>query len=147
MHLVTSSLFLPCLLPYLSQGSQVLLLRGYFASTLGWWIARGFPKLDIQGFLSATSHLSSDIKVANPFLDVVQSVMTHPNEHMPKIQRAFAHFSSLYGVRPKGYFKDTGLEGAEALDGSLFLCAARLTEEYMIEGTRPWSQEGYPVRD
>lgn len=147
MHLVTSGLFLPSLLPYLSQDSQVLLLRGYLASTLGWWIARGFPRLDIQGFLSATSHLSSEIKVANPFLDIVQSVITHPNEHMPKIQRAFAHFSSLYGVRPKGYFKDTGLEGAEALDGSLFLLAARLTDEYMIEGTRPWSQEGYPARD
>lgn len=144
MHLVTSSLFLPSLLPYLPQDLQVILLRGYFASTLGWWITRGFPRLDIRGFLSATSHLSSEIKVANPFLDIIQSVITHPNEHMPKIQRAFAHFSSLYGARPKGYFKDTGLEGAEVLDGSLFLWAARLTEEYMIEGTRPWSQEGFP---
>lgn len=147
MHLVTSSLFLPSLLPYLPQDSQVLLLRGYFASTLGWWITRGFPRLDIQGFLSATSHLSSEIKVANPFLDIVQSAIIHPNEHMLKIQRAFAHFSSLYGARPKGYFKDTGLEGAEALDGSLFFWAARLTEEYMSEGTRPWSQEGFPARD
>ncbi|KAG1832309.1 hypothetical protein DFJ58DRAFT_750394 [Suillus subalutaceus] len=147
MHFVTSSLFLPSLLPYLPQNSQVLLLRGYFASTLGWWIALGFPRLDIRGFLSTNSHISSEVKVANPFLDIIQSVITHPNEHMPKIQRAFAHFSSLYGTRPKGYFKDTELEGAEALDGSLFLWAARLTEEYMSEGTGHWSLEGFPASD
>ncbi|KAG1763896.1 hypothetical protein EV702DRAFT_148255 [Suillus placidus] len=147
MHLVTSSLFLSSMLPYLPQDSQVLLLRGYFASSLGWWITRGFPRLDIKGFLGATSHLSSDIKVANPFLDIVQSAITHPNNHVLKIQRAFAHFSSLYGARPKGSFGGTELEGAEALDGSLFLRTARLTEEYMSEGTRPWSQEGFPARD
>ncbi|KAG1838533.1 hypothetical protein DFJ58DRAFT_125006 [Suillus subalutaceus] len=147
MHLVTSSLFLPSLLPYLPQDPQVLLLRGYFASTLGWWIARGFPRLDIQGFLSAASHISSEIKVANPFLDIVQSAITHPDSHLLKIQRAFAHFSSLYGARPKGSFEGTELEGAEALDGTLFLRAARLTEEYMNEGRRAWSQEGFPVRD
>ncbi|KAG2149132.1 uncharacterized protein EDB93DRAFT_1240430 [Suillus bovinus] len=146
MHLVTSSLFLPSLLPYLPKHSQVLVLRGYFASTIGWWIALGFPRLDIQGFLSATSPLPSDIKVANPFLDIIQSAIMHSNEHMPKIQRALAHFSSLYGTRPKGYFKDTELEGAEALDGSLFFWAAKLTDEYMSEG-RPWSQEGFPVKD
>ncbi|KAG2151107.1 uncharacterized protein EDB93DRAFT_1240158 [Suillus bovinus] len=143
MHLVTSSLFLPSLLPYLPQDSQVLLLRGYFASTLGWWITRGFPKLDIQGFLNATSHLSSETKVANPFLDIVQSAITHPNNHLLKCQRALAHFSSLYGARPKGTFCGTELEGAEALDGSLFLRVARLTEEYMSGGTRFWSLEGF----
>ncbi|KAG2340757.1 hypothetical protein BDR05DRAFT_865594, partial [Suillus weaverae] len=126
LHLVTTSLFFPSLLPYLTQDSQVLLLRGYFASTLGWWITRGFPRLDIQGFLSATSRLSSEIKVAKPFPDIVQSAIMHPNEHTLKTQRAFAHFSSLYGARSKGYFKDTELEGAEALDGSLFLLATRL---------------------
>ncbi|KAG2065067.1 hypothetical protein BDR04DRAFT_1122127 [Suillus decipiens] len=122
---------IPVALPVANLASS--LLRGYFASTLGWWVARGFPSLDIQGFFNATSHLLSDAKVANPFLDI--------------IQRAFTHFSSLYGARSKGYFKDTELEGAESLDGSLFLRAARLTEEYMSEGTRPWSQEGFLVRE
>ncbi|KAG1787279.1 uncharacterized protein HD556DRAFT_1448927 [Suillus plorans] len=146
MHIVTSSLFLPSLLPYLPQDSQVLLLRGYFASTLRCWITCGFPRLDIQGFLSATSHLSSKVKVANPFLHIVQSAMTHPNNHMLKIQRALAHFSSLYGARPKGSFGGTELEGAEELDGSLFIRTARLTEEYMSQGTRTWSLEGFPPR-
>ncbi|KAG1775844.1 hypothetical protein EV702DRAFT_972260, partial [Suillus placidus] len=147
LHLVTTSLFFPSLLPYLTQDSQVLLLRGYFASTLGWWITRSFPRLDIQGFLSTTLHLSSEIKVTNPFFDIVQSAIMHPNEHTLKIQHAFAHFSSLYGTRPKGYFKDTELEGAEALDGSLFFLAARLTDEYLSKSTRNWSHEGFPARD
>jgi len=137
------------MVPYLSQESQVMLLRGYFALTLAWWISRGRPRPDIQGFLIATnSHHSSENEVpseaeANPFLDIVRSGMTHSNEHLPKIQRAFAHFSSVYGVRPKGYFTGTELEGAEMLDGSLFLRAARLTDEYMSHGSRSWSFAGF----
>ncbi|OAX40835.1 hypothetical protein K503DRAFT_768195 [Rhizopogon vinicolor AM-OR11-026] len=148
MHLVTSSLFLPALVSYLPQDSQVILLRAYFALTLAWWISRGCPRPDdIQGFLTATnSHLSSDGEVpleANPFLDIVRSGSTHSNEHVLKIQRTFAHFSSVYGVRPKGYFTGTELEGAEVLDGSLFLRAARLTDEHMSHGTKSWSFEGF----
>ncbi|KAG1750463.1 uncharacterized protein EDB91DRAFT_1217151 [Suillus paluster] len=140
MHLVTSSLFLPSLLPYLTQNSQVLLLRAYFGTSLTWWIARGAPRLDIQGFLNATSTpASSADTVGNPFLDLIQSAILHSNDHMLKTQRALAHFSSLYGARPQGYFKGTELEGAEALDGSLFLRAARLTDDYMSQGTKSWS--------
>ncbi|KAG2130381.1 hypothetical protein DEU56DRAFT_740645 [Suillus clintonianus] len=142
MHLVTSSLFLPSVLSNLPQNSQVMLLRSYFASTLAWWITRGFPQPDIQGFLDATSSLSSDGKVANPFLNLIQSTILDADDHMLKIQRAFAHFSSLYGTRPKGYFKDTELEGAEALDGSLFFTAARLTDEYIIRDAKVWDREG-----
>lgn len=145
MHLVTSSIFLPSLLSYLSQDSQVILLRAYFSTTLAWWISRGGPQLDIQGFFDATTsppppedEVSS---TANPFLDIVQSGITHENDHMLKILRALAHFSSLYGARPKGYFEGTGLEGAEALDGSLFLRAARLTDKYMNQGTRRWGMD------
>jgi hypothetical protein len=68
--------------------------------------------------------------------------MSQPDVHTLKIQRAFAHFSSLYGARPKGYFKGTELEGAEALDGSLFFTAARLTDEYKIQGAKVWDREG-----
>jgi hypothetical protein len=145
MHLVTSSLFLPSLLSYLSQDSQVMLLRAYLTTALAWWISRGGPRLDIHGFLKATSPPpSSEDEVpstANSFLDIIQSGITHPNDHMLKIQRAFAHFSSLYGGRPKGYFNGTELEGAEALDGTLFLRAARLTDDYMSQDTSSWSTD------
>jgi hypothetical protein len=54
-----------------------------------------------------------------------------------------AHFSSIYGTRPKGYFTGTELEGAEMLDGSLFLMAARLSEEYTNRDPRSWSFGGF----
>jgi len=143
MHLVTSSLFLSSVLSYLSQDSQVILLRAYLTMSLTWLISRCGPQMDIQGFLEATTlPPSSEGEVtsrANPFLDIVQSGMTHPDDHILKIQRAFAHFSSVYGSRPKGYFKGTGLEGAEALDGTLFLRAARLTDQVMNQGRMGWS--------
>ena len=149
MHLVTSSLFLPSLLEHLSQDSQVVLLRAYFASTLMWWISRGCPRVDIRGFLDATaseSLPSSEGEVlpeANSFLNIIRSGITHSNDHVMKIQRAFAHFSSIYGTRPKGHFKGTELEGAEELDGSLFFRAARLTDKYMSQGAKIWSFEGF----
>ncbi|KAG1810528.1 hypothetical protein EV424DRAFT_1542900 [Suillus variegatus] len=71
-------------------------------------------------------------------------------EHHPKIQRAFPHFSTIYGIRPKGYFAETELDGAEELDGSLFVRAAVLTADYMgwaREGEEAgnWSYEGFYV--
>ncbi|KAG0691586.1 hypothetical protein DFH29DRAFT_819371 [Suillus ampliporus] len=147
MHLVTSSLFLPSVLSYLPKNSQVMLLRTYFASTLAWWIARNSPRLDIRGFIDATSSpVSSEGKVSNPFLNFLGNAITQPEDHVLKIQRAFAHFSSLYGARPKGYFKGTELDGAEALDGSLFLTATRLTDEYTIQGGKTWDREGLTER-
>jgi hypothetical protein len=140
MHFVTSSLFLSALLPHL-ETHKVTLLRAYFALILAWWIALGCPRPDnIQEFLDATaSPPSSEGEVPNPFLNFVQSGITHPSAHTVKIQRALAHFSSLHGACPKGYFSGTELEGAEALDGSLFFRAARLTDEYMGQGTMLWN--------
>jgi hypothetical protein len=131
------------MLSYLSRDAQVILLRAYFTTSITWWISRCVPHLDVQGFLNATDSLPSSegeiLSKANPFLDIIQSGIMHPDDHVVKIQRAFAHFSSLYSAVPKGYFKGTELEGAEALDGSLFLRAARLTDDYMSRGTRSWS--------
>jgi hypothetical protein len=142
MHFVTSSIFLPSLLSYLSQDSQVILLRAYFTTILGWWISRCGPH--VQGFLDATASFRAPegevTSTANPFLDIVQAAIVHPDDHMLKIQRTFAHFSLLYGARPKGYFMGTELEGAEELDGSLVLRAAGLTHEYMNQGTGSWSE-------
>ncbi|OAX36703.1 hypothetical protein K503DRAFT_694635 [Rhizopogon vinicolor AM-OR11-026] len=142
MHLVTSSLCLSSMLSYLPRDSQVILLRAYFQLTLAWWISRGGPQLDVQGFLNATDPVPSSVgdvpSNTKQFLDIIQSGHTHPDEHLVETQRALAHFSSLYGGRPKGYFKGTELEGAEALDGSLFLRAARLTDQYISHSS--WSE-------
>ena len=145
MHIVTSSLFLPSLIAYLSPRSQVLLLRGYLLTVLAWWVLRGRPALNIKTFLATTSVEPSvpapptpkgpltteTTPTPNPFLPILQSAITHPHDHLIKIQRAFAHFDTLYGRRPAGYFKGTELKDAELLDGSLFLRAALLTADYI----------------
>jgi hypothetical protein len=92
---------------------------------------------------------AQDAQTPNPFLPLIQSSIVHPSDHHPKIQRAFAHFSSIYGARPKGYFAGTELDGAEELDGSLFLRAAVLTADYMGWGREGeeggWGLEGFYV--
>lgn len=164
--MVTSSVFLPSLIAYLSPRAQVLLLRAYLASAVAWWIARGRPSLNLKSFFESTptmpnppnspstgavDHIEAqDTQTPNPFIPLIQSAIVHPSDHFPKIQRAFAHFSSIYGARPKGYFAGTELDGAEELDGSLFLRAAVLTADYMgwvREGQESgaWGLEGFYV--
>ncbi|KAF9235886.1 hypothetical protein BU15DRAFT_77493 [Melanogaster broomeanus] len=129
MHMVTSSLFLPSLIAYLSPRSRVSLLRSYLTSVLTWWVARGRPALNFKSFMAAfptvpdapkskTPPTTETSSILNPFLPIIQSALAHPNDHYAKIQRAFAHSNTLYGLRPAGYFAGTELEGAELLDGS-----------------------------
>ncbi|KAI6111908.1 hypothetical protein EDD17DRAFT_1475504 [Pisolithus thermaeus] len=154
MHMVTSSLFLPSLITSLTPSSQALLLRAYLVTVLTWWVARGRPVLNIKSFMASTStrptvpmFKGSDgsgfpKEHPNPFLPIIQSSILNPNDHLPKIQRSFAHFSTVYGNRPAGYHKGTELEGAELLDGSLFVRAALLTANYMRE-ENTWSVNGF----
>ncbi|KAF8126360.1 hypothetical protein EV363DRAFT_1453081 [Boletus edulis] len=72
----------------------------------------------------------------NPFLPILQSAIVHPIDHLIKIQRTFAHFSTLYGRHLAGYFKGTELKDAELLDGSLFLRASLLTADPCRMGAR-----------
>jgi hypothetical protein len=158
MHLVTSSIFLPSITAYLSPASQNALLRAYLGSSLIWWVARGFPKLDIPGFFSSVfssppdnapkSHPDDSTLPAptsihactpNPWLPIIQTTVVHPNEHLCKIQRALAHFAVLYGARVAGQadFNGTELEGADRLDGTLFVRAAAATSKRL-----GWLREG-----
>lgn len=166
MHMVTSSAFLPSLVAYLSPRAQVLLLRAYLSTAIAWFVVCGRPSLNFKSFFESTSTVpnppnspavppvegipAQDAQTPNPFLPLVQSSIMHPNDHHPKIQRAFAHFSTIYGARPKGYFAGTELDGAEELDGSLFVRAAVLTADYMGwaregEEARMWSLKGFHV--
>ncbi|KAI6013231.1 hypothetical protein EDC04DRAFT_718557 [Pisolithus marmoratus] len=156
-HLVTSSSFLPSLITSLTTGSQVLLLRAYLVTVLTWWVAHGRPVLNIKSFMASTSTQltiplsggsgSSDFpkEHPNPFLHIIQSSILHPNDHLAKIQRAFAHFSTVYGTRPAGYHRGTELEDSELLDGTLFVRAALLTANYMgsKEGANAWNNRGF----
>lgn len=144
MHLVTSSLFLRPLQAHLSAVSQWLLLRSYFAISLTWWVARNKPPLDIPGFFASNVpnldmsagpappewyHLHKELPAPNPWLSIIQGTLGHPEDHVSKIQRAFVHYAQLYGSNAAGkeVFAVTELEGADKVDGSLFLRAATLT--------------------
>ncbi|KAG7441451.1 uncharacterized protein BT62DRAFT_907957 [Guyanagaster necrorhizus] len=146
MHLVTSALFLPSLVTFLSTTSQALLLRGYMAVSFAWWISRGRPGFDVPKFFEAddesvVSHSSSVTKdwklssTPNPWFGIIQQALFHRDDHLCKTQRALAYFAALYGTRPAGLpdFSQTELPGAEKLDGTLFLRAAQFTTKHFVE--------------
>ncbi|KAF8915710.1 hypothetical protein CPB85DRAFT_1374947 [Mucidula mucida] len=147
MHLVTSSLFLPSFVAYLTPPSQKLLLRGYFTISLAWWISRR-PRsfnLDVTKFFSSTPAMPKQSSFAfeppkwalvpgsdsvNRWFPIVQDAILHPDDHLCKLQRALVHFAETYGTR-KGELEGTELEGAGSVDGSLFVRTAGLTAKAM----------------
>ncbi|KAL0959083.1 hypothetical protein HGRIS_014381 [Hohenbuehelia grisea] len=152
MHSVTSSLFLSSVVSCLTPRSQEVLLRAYFGVCLTFFVARGCRQIDIRRFYAETdpyprppitslpypssdalTGASADAALPNAWASLLQNGMVHPDEHFPKIQRTLAHFSSIYGSRPAGLrdLAETELEGAEILDGSLFIRAAGLTADSM----------------
>lgn len=170
MHSVTSSIFLPTVLAHLTPTSQELLLRAHFTICLTWWVARGRPRFDIPGFFAAdTLHpapsgplptpyegslpaANSPVAVTpNPWMPIIETSLVHPDDHLPKLQRALAHWGRMYGMRGPGMqdFARTELQGADVLDGSLFIRTAGLTAKSMgrmREGEVPvvfWDREGF----
>ncbi|RDX50762.1 hypothetical protein OH76DRAFT_440647 [Lentinus brumalis] len=163
MHLVTSSIFLPSLVAYLSPRSAVILLRSYFAISLSWYIARGRAPLPIGAFYEDVTAwpvppasptnpgkdtLTPGDAAPNPWLPIVQTTIVHPAEHLCKTQRALMHNATLYGQRAAGDFAGLGLEGAELLDGTLFIRVAGLTADrigWMKEGQEAgdWDRAGF----
>lgn len=158
MHLVTSSIFLPTFAAHLSPQSTVLLLRSYFAVSLSLYIARGCAPLPIREFYEnvsaspvppgtaaaapAKGTLTPGDATPNPWLPIVQTTLVHPDEHLCKTQRALMHDAALYGQRAAGDFAGLGLEGAEVLDGTLFIRAAGLTTDRL-----GWMKEGQAADD
>ncbi|KAF8522286.1 hypothetical protein BU17DRAFT_44855 [Hysterangium stoloniferum] len=162
MHLVTSSLFLPSFVVHLKSASARTFLRSYFAVVLGYWVSQGRPTFDITNFYAATSStdppgekptpnprtLDKENVFPNTWYPLLQSTLMHPGEHLLKLERALAHYASLYGTTPKNHFKDVDLDGIEELDGTLFLRAAWLSlnrNGWMREGDEEggWDFDGF----
>ncbi|KAH9940616.1 hypothetical protein B0H21DRAFT_574991 [Amylocystis lapponica] len=157
VHLVTSVLFLHSLVAHLSPTSTAVLLRTYFTNSLALYLSRGRPALPIREFYDAapdtlrvpgahpdpaTGALVPADTSPNDWLPLLQTTLMHPDDHLCKLQRALAHFSALYGTRGRGHFKhlEEGahpLEGAERLDGTLFVRVAGLTADRL-----GWIREG-----
>lgn len=150
--MVTSSLFLPEFVDHISPSSQSILLRSYLATVLSIWVARGRPALPIESFYTRSTPsitppgpmptpgkdiLVPDAPTPNAWLALLQSTLLHPNEHLPKAQRALAHFARVYGGRPAGFWEGTELEDADKIDGTLFVRTAALTM-----GKLGWLREG-----
>ncbi|CDO68532.1 hypothetical protein BN946_scf184998.g29 [Trametes cinnabarina] len=165
MHLVTSSISLPTYAAYFSPETAGLLLHTYFAVCIAWYVARGRAPLPIREFYEATTvkpappstgtpatpaenTLTPDDPAPNPWLPIVQTTITHPGEHVCKLQRALMHNATVYGARKAGHFAGTELEGAELLDGTLFIRVAGLSADrvgWMKEGQehRGWDRTGF----
>lgn len=158
LHLVTSSLFLSSIHAILSERSQKLLLRGFLSVALTYWVTHNRPSFTINDFFADDSHTlvsppHKDPVPADDALDprnlhqnawfpILQSALTHPDEHLLKIQRSFAHYAALYGTRPKGCLSQTELPEAAAIDGTLFLRLASVTGD-----VKAWVREGEPSHD
>ncbi|KAJ1299799.1 hypothetical protein OPQ81_000698 [Rhizoctonia solani] len=130
VHLVTSNLFIPSILSLLKPAHKVDLLRAYFPVLLLYFVSRGRPALDVEGFFSSVTvdpkpdhnpSSESPKPVGNPWYTVLAHTVPHRDEHHVKAERALAHSAALYGIRPKGSFSHTELKGAEEIDGTLFV--------------------------
>ncbi|KAG5634320.1 hypothetical protein H0H81_002425 [Sphagnurus paluster] len=159
-HMVTSSLFLSSFVAHIPPASQEILLRAYFGVSLVWWIGRDRPGFDISGFFAhASPNTVKDTKKSamaspNPWLALIGEALVAPDEHIPKVLRSLLHYANAYGRRPAGHFAGTELEGAEFLDGTLFVRTAHLTHEKLRRDgdatdfavARYWNRQGTKVQ-
>jgi hypothetical protein len=135
-----------------------LLLRGYLAVALTYWVGHNRPSFTINDFFADDSRTlvlppHSDPKPAddaldaphlnqNPWFQILQSALNHPDEHLIKVQRTLAHYAALFGTKPKASLAQTELPEAAGIDGSLFLRLASVTGQ-----VKAWVREGEPSHD
>ncbi|KAG6907556.1 hypothetical protein DXG01_008438 [Tephrocybe rancida] len=171
VHLVTSALFLSTIANILKPASQELLLRSFFAVCLTWWIGRGRPGLDLEGFYKETSVNPGPVdghpaprkdalpkpdspkaSNPNPWFQIIQNALVIPDDHFPKAIRSLAHYSEIYGGRKAGRddFATTELPGAGLIDGTLFIRAAVLTDSGLrrdkdvdLSLSKYWERKGF----
>ncbi|PPR00213.1 hypothetical protein CVT24_004952 [Panaeolus cyanescens] len=96
MHLCTSSIFLPAFCDLLSPSSQMRLLKGYLMTVFTWAVARGRPKLDLEGFFSSDL---SQRETEDAWGSILREGMSHHDEHVTKILRSLSLWGGLFGTR------------------------------------------------
>ncbi|KAL4062790.1 hypothetical protein V8B97DRAFT_2012212 [Scleroderma yunnanense] len=183
-HIVTSALFLPSLCAHVTHRSQTLLLRAHFLTSITWWVVRGRPGFPLKDFtstplppiqnspsskypttlpgnqptVSADALPSVDSPYAlvpNPWYPILENALVHPNEHLCKVQRALAHFGTLYSHREAGFVMESlRKDGVDVdpnyayLDGSVFLRVAWLTSAalgWVVRGEKNSGEWNYQV--
>jgi hypothetical protein len=173
-HLVTSAIFLLTLVlpsehapyPPVPLASRLTLLKAYLATSAGWYIARGNAAPTVQEFYSATSDRLTAPPAApappsasrkplsapgGPWERIIVNAVAHPDEHLAKAVRSLATLATRWGGRPTGYYAgggESGLEGREVLDGTLFVRAASLAVDRLGwaheagKGLGDWDHDG-----
>ncbi|ESK94924.1 hypothetical protein Moror_14091 [Moniliophthora roreri MCA 2997] len=152
-HFVTSGIFLPSLVTYLSAANQVRLLKAYYGACLSWYVSIGKPQLDCRPLFADETlahpqppeeeevkkrthrHALPRAENPNPWTWILREGIVNPDDHVPKCQRALAHYANLYGTRERGSMSlraeadASGIKNLEEMDGTLFLRAAALTQQ------------------
>jgi hypothetical protein len=126
------------------------------ANSLAWYITRGKPTLPISAFYAQTSINNSITSPSlaqqeapsksNPWFPILDMASAHPDRHLSKLQRTLALYAARWGAQ-EGFATNTELNGAELLDGTLFLRIASLTAERVrVLEKEPgivWDQHGF----
>ncbi|KAI0072623.1 hypothetical protein K474DRAFT_361298 [Panus rudis PR-1116 ss-1] len=163
--LLLRTYFLTCLALYVARGRPPLPIAEFYKATTaapeppgprptpsGNTYKEGAVDAHDLGLNDEAWAPATKIITPNPWLPILQTTLVHPNEHLCKIQRALAHFSASFGLAAPGSFSflggSGGLNGADVLDGTLFIRAAGLTANrlgWMREGEdeRGWDNNGF----
>lgn len=143
MHLLTSSLFLPSILPLLpSFAHRKALLETYFLTVLHTALSRGRPTIDARIPLSWPAHpVGSANPDGNAWAEIVQRTLGHPDSHTIKTVRALLHLATEHAFAdslPGAVGADGGetFPGLAQVDGEVFVRMAGEVGRYM-----GWSDE------
>jgi len=166
-HLSPSSQSL-LLRAYFSQAAALWVSRGRPALDIKHFYSSTSPSPTPPGPRpsSGSATLSPENPYPNPWYALLASTLQHPDEHLVKTQRSLAHWAAAYGGAKEGRWKgppgkdvqngakaegeaeELELEGAEHLDGTLFVRVAGLSMErkgWVREGEEkgPWDFAGF----
>ncbi|POW14006.1 hypothetical protein PSTT_03363 [Puccinia striiformis] len=138
MHLVTSSQFLPVILPNIDPRLRPILLKAFFRTAICIWVGQGRMELRITECMKEPSFMkipdSENPKGSeNPWFQILECAAKHPDEHTTKIIRTLSFGSNTYGTSQVGYY-GCELKGSELLDSTLFLRLCVCCEIVIVSG-------------
>jgi len=157
--LLLRTYFLISVVLYVARGRPALPIDEFYKATTASPVPPGpHPTPAEKTFFTERNHMEFDLSTServwenvedmvtpNPWLAIIQSTLVHPNEHSCKAQRSLAHWGALLGQTAPGHFSSLagpgGLDGADVLDGTLFVRAAGLTADRL-----GWMREGQKER-
>jgi len=142
MHGLTSSLFLPVFLSFLSSPQAARLLQAYFTISVGMYITQGRPRIHLADNLSTFKpYLGGyDDESSNPWLTVIKRAIEHEDVHLVKAIRSLIYGATYLSHLDKDdEMKETPGEYKET--SQYWLNSAKMTLDALRDG-RWWLHEG-----